>query len=260
MAVDKLVDSTQLDSDLTSVANAIRAKSGGSGQLAFPSGFVSAIQAIQSGGDYVAGDWLDLTKPTGFVEGSAAITNQWPPVFKNRTGISGLSIPNATELPADFCNHATSLSEVYAPQVAKLNGYCFNTTAIEYAVFPAMRNLYGGNDFAGCANLLGADFGGTFVSGDRGITTFTFSNSTKMAVLVLRSSVTWALQNISAFNNTPFASGKAGGTLYVPQALISSYQSATNWSTILGYANNQIKAIEGSAYATKYVDGTTITT
>lgn len=50
MAVDKLVDSTQLDSDLTSVANAIRAKSGGSGQLAFPSGFVSEIQAIPSGG------------------------------------------------------------------------------------------------------------------------------------------------------------------------------------------------------------------
>lgn len=50
MAVDKLVDSTQLDSDLTSVANAIRAKSGGSSQLAFPAGFVSEIQAIPSGG------------------------------------------------------------------------------------------------------------------------------------------------------------------------------------------------------------------
>lgn len=50
MSVDKLVDSTQLDSDLTSVANAIRAKSGGSSQLAFPSGFVSEIQAIPSGG------------------------------------------------------------------------------------------------------------------------------------------------------------------------------------------------------------------
>ena len=50
MALDKLVDSTQLDSDLTSVANAIRAKSGGSSQLAFPAGFVSEIQAIPSGG------------------------------------------------------------------------------------------------------------------------------------------------------------------------------------------------------------------
>ena len=50
MAVDKLVDSTQLDADLTSVANAIRAKSGGSSQLAFPSGFVSEIGNIPTGG------------------------------------------------------------------------------------------------------------------------------------------------------------------------------------------------------------------
>lgn len=50
MAVDKLVDSTQLNSDLTSIANAIRAKSGGSSQLAFPAGFVSEIGNIPSGG------------------------------------------------------------------------------------------------------------------------------------------------------------------------------------------------------------------
>ena len=50
MSVDKLVDSTQLDSDLTSVANAIRTKGGTSGSLAFPAGFVSAIQNIPTGG------------------------------------------------------------------------------------------------------------------------------------------------------------------------------------------------------------------
>ena len=50
MAVDKLVDSTQLDADLTSVANAIRTKGGTSAQMAFPSGFVSAVQAIPTGG------------------------------------------------------------------------------------------------------------------------------------------------------------------------------------------------------------------
>ena len=46
MSVDKLVDSTQLDSDLTSVANAIRTKGGTSATLAFPADFVSAILAI----------------------------------------------------------------------------------------------------------------------------------------------------------------------------------------------------------------------
>ena len=50
MALDKLVDSAQLDNNLTSVANAIRAKSGGTGPLTFPAGFVSEIGNISSGG------------------------------------------------------------------------------------------------------------------------------------------------------------------------------------------------------------------
>lgn len=50
MAVDKLVDSTQLDADLTSVANAIRTKGGTSAQLAFPAEFVQAIEDIETGG------------------------------------------------------------------------------------------------------------------------------------------------------------------------------------------------------------------
>ena len=50
MALDKLVDSAQLDSDLASVANAIRTKGGTSADLAFPVDFISAIGNIPSGG------------------------------------------------------------------------------------------------------------------------------------------------------------------------------------------------------------------
>lgn len=75
-----------------------------------------------------------------------------------------------------------------------------------------------------------------------------FHSCSSLATLVIRSSAVPTLANISAFTNTPFASGKAGGTLYVPSDLISSYQAATNWSTILGYSTNSIVAIEGSAY------------
>lgn len=50
MAYDKTVDSAKLNADLASVANAIRAKSGGDSPLAFPSGFVSEVDSIQTGG------------------------------------------------------------------------------------------------------------------------------------------------------------------------------------------------------------------
>ena len=50
MALDKLVDSMALDRQLTSIATAIRVKGGTSAQLAFPAGFVDAIDAIPTGG------------------------------------------------------------------------------------------------------------------------------------------------------------------------------------------------------------------
>lgn len=50
MAYDKFVDSTALDANLTTVANAIRTKGGTSAQLHFPDEYVSAINAIETGG------------------------------------------------------------------------------------------------------------------------------------------------------------------------------------------------------------------
>lgn len=92
MAVDKLVDSTQLDADLTSVANAIRAKSGGSSQLAFPAGFVSEIQAIPSGGG--SNEWAaDIARMTiSFARGTLPEGNIILDFPKATIGISAMLI------------------------------------------------------------------------------------------------------------------------------------------------------------------------
>ena len=72
MAYDKAVDSAQLDADLTLVADAIRTKGGTDAQLAFPAGFVSAVQAIDtSGGNGV--DVVMTSTITNAVEFRAAI-------------------------------------------------------------------------------------------------------------------------------------------------------------------------------------------
>lgn len=251
MAVDKLVDSTQLDSDLTSVANAIRAKSGGSSQLAFPAGFVSEIQAIPSGGggEYTAEDFADATKPTGAVAFSAVYfgenSNNSPAYFGFRSGITKLFGTN------------------YAP--TGNNTAAFRQMPnLQYAIFPKATKLYN-NAFYGCTKLEAFDWLGGQFAGSGG----TFQNCSNLTVLVVRKSdAICTLGAVAAFTNSPFASGKAGGTLYVPSALISSYQAATNWSTILGYANNQIKSIESTHtdpnapidLTLYYVDGTPIPT
>lgn len=128
-----------------------------------------------------------------------------------------------------------------------------NCTALQNVAFPKLDSI--SSYFLGeCTSLIAADFG-ALVS----LNANAFNGSSNMDTLIIRTSSVCALANINAFSNTKFASGKAGGTLYVPNALISSYQSATNWSTILGYANNQIKKIEGTIYETQYADGTPIT-
>lgn len=50
MALDKVVDSAVLDAEMTSVANAIRAKTGNTDMLAWPDGFATAIAEITGGG------------------------------------------------------------------------------------------------------------------------------------------------------------------------------------------------------------------
>lgn len=48
-----MADYKVTDTELTSIANAIRTKGGTSSQLEFPTGFVSAVQAIPTGGSAV---------------------------------------------------------------------------------------------------------------------------------------------------------------------------------------------------------------
>lgn len=77
MALDKAVDSAQLNADLTAVADAIRTKGGTSAQLAFPDGFVSAVQAIKGAPDLQivittsAGATVTATKGGKTVSGTA---------------------------------------------------------------------------------------------------------------------------------------------------------------------------------------------
>lgn len=125
-------------------------------------------------------------------------------------------------------------------------------TGCKILVLPAVTTI--GNFITSDSSFEVIDFGPNIPS----FGAWLFSGDSNLSTLIIRNSSVVTLANINVFNNTPFATGKAGGTLYVPQALVSQYTQATNWSTILGYANNQILPIEGSIYETQYADGTPI--
>ena len=108
-----------------------------------------------------------------------------------------------------------------------------------YAVFGSSSTT------AACTMLEFADLGNTV-----GLGGYSLANCNALETLVLRrSSGICALANTSAFNNTPMA-GYNGltGTVYVPSALISTYQTATNWKTLYDAGTVTFVAIEGSDY------------
>lgn len=277
MSVDKLVDSAQLDADLTSVANAIRTKGGTSASLAFPAEFVSAIQAIPTGGggnDYLA----DYVQDTLTTYSNSSVTMLKTRAFNFCTKLQSVSLPEVTTLSGDNTfNGSRALQSVYLPKVTILTTMCFNEcyslstlvapmvryignnslkkTALETVCFPKYNDNLASYSLESITPLKVVD-----LNICNTINSKAFLNSASFNTLILRgASRASALANIDAFAGTPFASGGSGGTLYVPSALISSYQSATNWSIILGYSTNSIQAIEGSIYETQYADGTPIT-
>lgn len=72
MALDKVVDSAALDAGMKSVADAIRAKGGTTDPLAFPDGFMTAIEAISGGegkeetGEFIGEGIADVYIPLTF--------------------------------------------------------------------------------------------------------------------------------------------------------------------------------------------------
>ena len=234
MAVDKLVDSTQLDTDLTAVADAIRTKGGTSASLAFPTGFVDAFDAIETGGGGGI-NILDVNEPSGaFVSDYAGENGSIKSyALAGRVAVTSVHLTAANSLTGYAVSYCSAIEVLVGEKLRSISNYGIYSNSKLAAV-----DMLGGN--------------GVY---DR-IYNNGFSRCGALKTLIIRAPYCLTL---SGGLDGAFGPSGDGGTLYVPSDLISTYQSATNWSTILSYENNQILPIEGSIYETQYADGTPIT-
>lgn len=279
------------DTDLTSVANAIRTKGGTSAQLEFPTDFVSAIGAIPSGGGGISVDDIATnTEPSGDIVLSNSVTSVASRAFQEKTHITSISGNGVTIIRQYAFGNCTGLTEVSFPNCI----YLSNTSAIQ-----------DGYLFAGCTNLQGFNLKkvqyayGYYVFGHLG-------SSSKKAIIALpdlvmldsngafRQSYFSAVdlgEGLANISNNAFYQGTCdnlilrrknsvvsagnkdalarlttalGNTIYIPKVLYDhlgdgtayDYQAATNWSS----ATRTYAQIEGSYYETHYADGTLIPT
>lgn len=114
MAYDKVVDSAKLNSGLASVANAIRKKSGASGTLAFPDGFISAIEQIAVGGGAVSGEVRDITL-------EASTSNEFMLLFRNGFVAANYLKNGFLALLFQVTPRAAAASEIYSVVHGNLN-------------------------------------------------------------------------------------------------------------------------------------------
>ena len=158
---------------------------------------------------------------TSFVADSVPILRQ--SILGDCSNVESISFASATTYSGtqQFVN-CSKLASVNLPNLTTLNNQMFQgCTSLEFIEFPKLTGL----------NRSGV-----------------FRNCYKLQTVVLRHTSVVPVNN-DTFANTPFAGYNGlSGTVYVPQSLISSYQTATNWSTLYNNGTCTFVAIEGSIY------------
>ena len=140
-----------------------------------------------------------------------------------------------------------TITDISDDTVTSVGANVFNNCAQLTSINLPSATSVGTNAFQYCSQLTSIDLPLVTSVGKNA-----FSNCGKLSCVIFRTETICTLSNANAFNDTPFASGKAGGTLLVPRSLTTEYPNATNWSSIMsGNANNRVLALEDYT-----VDGT----
>lgn len=267
------------DTDLTAVADAIRAKGGTNEPLSFPQGFVDAIDAIETGGGVVSPDWSAFalgTWPTGDIVLNSEVKQI--PSFSQFKAIRSISAPEATTV-ASF-NRCSALETVNLPKVASISQSVFsNCPKLKSGTFPACTTVGGSAFNESCYQATG-DVIFVFPSLKATATDcFRYTSGTSLdfgescATLAVRTIYQGRWRNVilrkkdsvvALESTSSVGVGTYGlnqnSTVFVPSALLSDYASATNWSSAKASLGFSFAPIEGSVYEFNYADGTPIPT
>lgn len=170
--------------------------------------------------------------------------------FRGCTSLTSISLPALRTTSFSEFSDCNSLVSISLPNLTYSDSSLFQScTALSHIILPNLLTLVS-YMFYDCTSLSIIDLSkaSSFKNNAYGV----FYNTNSNLKLILRNNSvcafgTGTLANI--FANSAFASAGAGGTLYVPQSLVSAYQNDAQWKQVLAFnANNKILPIEGSPY------------
>lgn len=255
MAFDKVVDSAQLDAAMTYTANRIRNKTGDTNQIMWDSakGFGDAVDTITGGGANHSVEDAIITRSISGAYSNNRITTVGQCAFLGCQALTAIDLPNVTEIKRNAFESCTRLQTINLPKVTMFERDVFVNSAIQQADFPLVTTI-GTSCFNMAKNLTSANLplitdlpAGTFRNSTIRIADFSavtninrtaFTDCTSLETLIIRTPSVCVISDISiALRGSKIASGT--GYIYVPDDLVDSYKTATNWVALA----NQIKPI-----------------
>lgn len=162
--------------------------------------------------------------------------------FAGCTALKTVNMPLIKSLANNTFNGCTSLESINLPAATGAGGHstfqkCLKLKSVE---LPKLASITGSSLFNTCLSLPMVDFPSLTNMGGGGAFNSCFSIN---RILLRSTSGVVSLSSVGHFNNTPYTIG-TGGKIFVPRALISAYQTATNWSTLYASGKCEFLAVE----------------
>lgn len=216
MALYKVIDSAALDAGMTAVADAIRTKAGLTNPLAWPDGFISAAESIQSGGGGAKEPYIEETYDSNGnlvdvnLVGYTAIRNN---AFRECTSLALTSLPSGITKIRDYAFYnCKNLALTSLPSgITKIGDFAFqNCSKLALTSLPSGLPNVGNYTFYGCQKLSLT----SLPSGIIGVGGNAFTNCTGLTSITFQGKPNSIASN--AFNkctnlktiNVPWASGE----------------------------------------------------
>ena len=159
--------------------------------------------------------------------------------FYGCTALKTVIGTNVTSLRSDCFSGCTALETVSFPLLKTMDGGFENCTALKNVDLPAVKNIRKQYAFRKCTALEKIDLPVcTHIGVGSNYACCAFQYCSSLVTVILRSETMCELDDRSIFSDTPISKGT--GYIYVPQALIESYQAHEKWS----YYADQFRAIE----------------
>lgn len=142
--------------------------------------------------------------------------------FENCKSLSSIGCDSLTRINTYAFSGCSSLNSIDTSKVTAIGDYAFQDSGIGKIELPLCTSL---GTYTGSGQRMSI----IDISKNITIAGNKFNNANGLVHLILRSDTLCSLSASSAFTNTPIAKGV--GWIYVPTDLVSTYKTATNWST-----------------------------